>query len=46
VDKGDWNTPRGFTVMQPLDELTLRYRFETVPGLRCSAALPQDFEPR
>jgi hypothetical protein len=45
VDNGNWNTRLGFTVTQPLDENTLRFRFETGLGLRNSAQVSQDFEP-
>lgn len=45
VDNGNWNTRIGFTYLQPLDELTLRYRFETGLGLRNSALVSQTFEP-
>ena len=45
VDNGNWNTRLGFTVTQPLDNSTLRFRFETGLGLRNSAQVSQDFEP-
>jgi hypothetical protein len=45
VDNGNWNTRLGFTVTQPLDDSTLRFRFETGLGLRNSALVSQDFEP-
>lgn len=45
VDNGNWNTRLGFTVTQPLDNGTLRFRFETGLGLRNSALVSQDFEP-
>jgi hypothetical protein len=45
VDNGNWNTRLGFTVTQPLDDNTLRFRFETGLGLRNSAAVSQTFEP-
>ena len=43
VDNGNWNTRLGFTVTQPLDSSTLRFRFETGLGLRNSALVSQDF---
>jgi hypothetical protein len=45
VDNGNWNTRLGFTVTQPLDGSTLRFRFGTGLGLRNSALVSQDFEP-
>ena len=45
VDNGNWNTRLGFTVTQPLDENTLRFRFETGLGLRNSALVSQTSEP-
>jgi hypothetical protein len=45
VDNGNWNTRLGFTVTQPFDDNTLRFRFETGLGLRNSAQVSQDFEP-
>lgn len=45
VDNGNWNTRLGFTITQPLDDSTLRVRFETGLGLRNSALVSQDFEP-
>ncbi len=46
VDNGNWNTRLGFTIIQPLDSVTLRARFETGLGLRNSAAVSQDFTPQ
>jgi hypothetical protein len=45
VDNGNWNTRLGFTVSQPINESTLRFRFETGLGLRNSALVSQEFEP-
>jgi hypothetical protein len=45
VDNGNWNTRLGFTITQPLDSSTVRYRFETGLGLRNSAMISQEFEP-
>jgi hypothetical protein len=45
VDNGNWNTRLGFTVSQPVNESTLRFRFETGLGLRNSALVSQEFEP-
>lgn len=45
VDNGNWNTRVGFTVVQPLGESTLRYRFETGLGLRNSAQISQLSKP-
>ena len=45
VDNGNWNTRLGFTITQPLENSTVRYRFETGLGLRNSAAISQEFEP-
>ena len=45
VDNGNWNTRLGFTVTQPLEGSTLRWRFETGLGLRNSAMVSQDFTP-
>ena len=45
VDNGNWNTRLGFTITQPLENSTIRYRFETGLGLRNSAAISQEFEP-
>ncbi len=45
VDNGNWNTRLGFTVTQPIEESTLRFRFETGLGLRNSAQVSQVFEP-
>lgn len=45
VDNGNWNTRLGFTVTQPIDDGTLRYRFETGLGLRNSALVSQISQP-
>jgi hypothetical protein len=45
VDNGNWNTRVGFRIVQPLDSVTLRWRFETGLGLRSSAAVSQTEEP-
>lgn len=45
VDNGNWNTRLGFTVTQPVDGGTLRFRFETGLGLRSSAAVSQIVTP-
>ncbi|GGO37675.1 hypothetical protein GCM10010991_33750 [Gemmobacter aquaticus] len=45
VDNGNWNARLGFTITQPLENSTIRYRFETGLGLRNSAAISQEFEP-
>ena len=45
VDNGNWNSRLGFTITQPVDDMTLRVRFETGLGLRSSAAVSQVFTP-
>jgi hypothetical protein len=45
VDNGNWNTRVGFRIVQPLDSVTLRWRFETGLGLWNSAAVSQTEEP-
>jgi hypothetical protein len=45
VDNGNWNSRLGFTIIQPVDEFTLRVRFETGLGLRNSALVSQEFTP-
>lgn len=45
VDNGNWNTRLGFTITQPLESGTVRFRFETGLGLRNSATISQEFEP-
>lgn len=45
VDNGNWNSRLGFRITQPLNEGTLRFRFETGLGLRSSAGVSQDFRP-
>ena len=42
VDNGNWNTRVGFRIVQPMDSVTLRWRFETGLGLRNSAARVAD----
>ncbi len=46
VDNGNWNTRVGFRIVQPLDGVTLRWRFETGLGLRNSALVSQTEEPQ
>ena len=41
VDNGNWNSRVGFRIVQPLDNATLRLRFETGLGLRNSAQISQ-----
>ncbi len=45
VDNGNWNSRLGFRIEQPLDEATLRLRFETGLGLRNSALVSQTETP-
>ncbi len=45
VDNGNWNSRVGFTITQPVDEGSVRVRFETGLGLRSSALVWQDFTP-
>lgn len=45
VDNGNWNTRLGFTFVQPVEDVTLRARFETGLGLRNSARVSQNGEP-
>jgi hypothetical protein len=46
VDNGNWNTRLGFRIEQPLDNATLRLRFETGLGLRNSALISQTEKPQ
>jgi hypothetical protein len=45
VDNGNWNSRLGFNGTQPLDNSTLRFRFESGLGLRNSALISQESEP-
>jgi hypothetical protein len=45
VDNGNWNSRVGFRIVQPLDRVTLRLRFETGLGLRNSALVSQTETP-
>ncbi len=45
VDNGNWNSRLGFTITQPLDESTLRLRFESGLTLRNSSLASQDETP-
>ncbi len=45
VDNGNWNTRLGATLTQPLDNATIRFRFETGLGLRNSGLVSQTFTP-
>jgi hypothetical protein len=45
VDNGNWNSRLGFRITQPLNDSTLRFRFETGLGLRNSAQISQGFRP-
>jgi predicted porin len=45
VDNGNWNSRIGFRVEQPMDNATLRLRFETGFGFRNSAAVSQLSKP-
>jgi hypothetical protein len=45
VDNGNWNSRLGFNGSQPLNNGTLRFRFETGLGLRNSAAISQLGKP-
>jgi hypothetical protein len=45
VDNGNWNSRVGFRIVQPLDNATLRLRFETGLGLRNSAQISQTQTP-
>ncbi|PZR00230.1 MAG: porin [Cereibacter sphaeroides] len=45
VDNGNWNSRLGFTVTQPLGEVTLRYRFETGLTMRNSGIVTQGDTP-
>jgi len=45
VDNGNWNSRVGFTMTKPVDEGSVRVRFETGLGLRSSALVWQDFTP-
>lgn len=46
VDNGNWNSRVGFRIVQPLDNVTLRWRFETGLGLRNSGLVSQTEEPQ
>ena len=45
VDNGNWNSRLGFTYTQPIDEITLRYRFETGLTMRNSSLISQEATP-
>ncbi len=45
VDNGNWNSRVGFTITRPVDEGSVRVRFETGLGLRSSALVWQEFTP-
>jgi hypothetical protein len=45
VDNGNWNSRLGFTISQPINENTLRWRFETGLTLRNSALVSQTETP-
>ena len=45
VDNGNWNSRLGFTISQPINENTLRWRFETGLTLRNSALVSQNETP-
>jgi hypothetical protein len=45
VDNGNWNSRLGFQIVQPLNDVTLRVRFETGLGLRNSALISQTGKP-
>lgn len=45
VDNGNWNTRLGFRTVQPVQDNTLRFRFETALGLRSSAGVSQESRP-
>lgn len=45
VDNGNWNTRLGFTLTQPIEDVTLRLRFESGLGLRNSAQISQVSKP-
>lgn len=45
VDNGNWNSRLGFTIIQPLGENTLRWRFETGLTLRNSSLVSQGETP-
>ena len=46
VDNGNWNTRLGFLYRKPIGDFTLRARFESGLGLRNSASVLQEFEPK
>lgn len=45
VDNGNWNSRLGFTISQPINENTLRWRFETGLTLRNSSLVSQNETP-
>jgi len=45
VDNGNWNSRLGFTISQPINENTLRWRFETGLTMRNSALVSQTETP-
>lgn len=45
VDNGNWNSRLGFRISRPLNDSTLRFRFETGLGLRSSAGVSQLARP-
>jgi hypothetical protein len=45
VDNGNWNSRLGFLVRAPMNENTLRFRFETGLGFRNSASVSQESTP-
>lgn len=45
VDNGNWNSRVGFRIVQPMDNATLRLRFETGLGLRNSGLVSQTDQP-
>jgi hypothetical protein len=45
VDNGNWNSRLGFTISQPINENTLRWRFETGLTLRNSSLVSQTETP-
>ena len=45
VDNGNWNTRLGATFSQPIQDVTLRLRFESGLGLRNSALISQNGKP-
>lgn len=45
VDNGNWNSRLGFTISQPINENTLRWRFETGLTMRNSSLVSQTETP-